>query len=176
MQSKFLIASAMAGLMLATAAPALAHEDTSAQADISGSASVQGNDGFDVGQFIGAHLGLDARAGVSEDGDGNNDGHATSTTAVHAHAMGGVITSINGTTFTIDPFGPKSTTTVTTDGSTVFKTKGSATTSAALSVGDRVVVMGTTTATSTTGDTVAASIVRLISEGWGHFKFWLGFR
>lgn len=91
-------------------------------------------------------------------------------------AAAGTVTSVNGSVFTINPFGPKATTTVTTNGSTIFKVNGSATTSSAVTVGSRVVVVGTTTATSSTGDSITASIVRIITEGLGRLGHFLGFR
>lgn len=101
--------------------------------------------GLHLGQFVRAHV--DAALG-HKDKDGDNDAddvHANASTSVRAqweekisHIAAGVVTSINGSVFTIDPFGPKSTTTVTTTGSTTFKAKGSATTSSALHVGSRV--------------------------------------
>jgi len=89
-----------------------------------------------------------------------------------SHFKVGVVTSLNGMVFTIDPIGSKSTTTVTTNASTVFKAKGAATTSAALSVGSKVFLMGTTTATSTSGDSFSASLVALIGKGFGHLRAW----
>jgi hypothetical protein len=63
-----------------------------------------------------------------------------------------------------------------TNSNTVIKGKGdTATTSAALQVGQRVVVVGTTTATSTSGDTFTASIVKILGDGLKHLRFWLWF-
>lgn len=88
----------------------------------------------------------------------------------------GTITSINGALVTINPFGPKATSTVTVDANTVIKARGEATTTAALSVGQQVLVVGTTTATSTAGDSVSASIVKVLGKGLGHLRFWLWFQ
>lgn len=88
----------------------------------------------------------------------------------------GTITSINGALLTINPFGAKATSTVTTDANTVFKARGDATTTAALSVGQQVLVIGTTTATSTTGDSITASVVKVLGKGLGHLRFWLWFQ
>lgn len=180
MKSKLLIVAATAGLLLAAAAPALADEGTAfAQADVSGSANVQDKGGSNLGSFIGAHLGLDQKDG-DDNGtstDNDNDGHhvATSTIMkVRPPVTGGFITSIDGSTFTVA--GKGSTTTVTTDSATVFKAKGGATTSAALSVGERVAVVGTTTASSSVGDSVTASLVALIGKGLAHLRFWMWFK
>ena len=92
-----------------------------------------------------------------------------------SHLTGGIITSVSGSIFTIDNV-KSPTTTVVTNGNTVIKGKGNtATTSAALQVGQHVIVVGTTTATSTTGDTFTASIVKILGDGLKHLRFWLWF-
>lgn len=94
-----------------------------------------------------------------------------------SHFSAGVVTSVSGSTFVLDPIGKKkATTTVSTTGSTVFKVNGQATTSSALQVGSKVFLVGTTTATSTAGDTFTASIVTIITRGFGHVKHWFWFR
>jgi len=97
------------------------------------------------------------------------------TTQVSGHLVGGVVTSVDGLTFVIDPFGNKPTTTITTDSATVFDSRG-ATTSAAVAVGSKVLVFGSTTATSTNGDTFAAALVKILGDGWGHLRVWLHWR
>jgi len=94
-----------------------------------------------------------------------------------SHIAAGIVTSIQGAVFTIDPVGAKSTTTVTTSSSTVFKVKGkgNATSSSAFQIGSLVVLKGTTTATSTSGDSFSASIVKILQNGFGHIRFWLRF-
>lgn len=88
----------------------------------------------------------------------------------------GVVTSMNGTVFTIDAFKRNATTTVTTDANTAFKINGQATTSAALGVGSKVVLFGTTTATSTSGDAFSASVVHIMTKGLGYMKYWFWLR
>jgi hypothetical protein len=92
-----------------------------------------------------------------------------------SHITGGIVTSVSGAVFTVDNL-KSPTTTVVTNSNTVIKGKGdTATTSAALQVGQRVVVVGTTTATSTSGDTFTASIVKILGDGLKHLRFWLWF-
>lgn len=81
-------------------------------------------------------------------------------------AGGGVITAVNGSTFTVKPFGTAATTTVTMDASTAYKINGQATTSSALSVGSHVLLTGT----STSNVSIAASIVNIFSAGFGFLK------
>src|SRR3989344_2809292 len=76
-------------------------------------------------------------------------------------AGAGVVTSISGSTFTIDPIGAQSTTTVTTNGSTTYLLNGQATTSDALSVGSKVFVSGTTTSATS----ITAAIVSIWNSG-----------
>ncbi|HVU75887.1 MAG TPA: DUF5666 domain-containing protein [Candidatus Paceibacterota bacterium] len=91
-----------------------------------------------------------------------------------SHVTGGIVTAVNGSVFTIDSV-LNPTTTVVTDSNTVIKAKGGATTTAALQVGQRVVVVGTTTATSTSGNTFTASIVKILGDGLKHLRFWMWF-
>ncbi|OGC88762.1 hypothetical protein A2419_03320 [Candidatus Adlerbacteria bacterium RIFOXYC1_FULL_48_26] len=78
----------------------------------------------------------------------------------------GVVTSVNGSTFTIKPYGTKATTTVTADSSTVYRVNGEATTSAAIAVGSNVVLAGNTNSDTS----IAATIVGIFSRGFGFFK------
>lgn len=73
----------------------------------------------------------------------------------------GVVTSVSGSTFTIDPIGKQTTTTVTTNASTTYVQNGAATTSSALGVGSKVFIAGTTTSDTT----IAASIVSIWNSG-----------
>jgi len=95
-----------------------------------------------------------------------------------SHVSTGVVTAIDGSVITINPVGAKATTSIVTDVSTVFKARGEATTSSAISVGSKVFAIGTTTSTSTStsGDTFVASMVKLIGDGFKHLRFWAWFR
>lgn len=139
--------------------------------------------GLHLGQIVHARIG--AILGHEGRGDGDSDAddvHAQASASLRAqikekfsHIAAGVVTSVSGSVFIIDPFGPKSTTTVSTNASTAFKVKGEATTSSALHIGSKVFLVGTTTATSTTGDSFSASLVALIGKGLGHIRFWMWF-
>lgn len=78
----------------------------------------------------------------------------------------GVVTAINGSTFTLKSRGESGTTTVSTNASTTYKLNGVATTSSALSVGSRVIVFGTTTSPTS----ITASLVSIINLGVGFFR------
>jgi hypothetical protein len=85
----------------------------------------------------------------------------------------GVVTSVNGNTITI--LNKKTgTTTVVTDSNTAFRIDGATTTSGSVTVGTRVGITGTTTATST----VSASIVDVFTKGLKKFVHvcfgWMG--
>src|SRR3989344_4918265 len=94
-----------------------------------------------------------------------------------SHVRVGIVTAVNGSTFTIESLGSHPKTTVTTDASTVVKAKHDATSSSAITVGTQVFVVGTTTASSnsSTNETLAASLVKILGKGLGHLKFWLWF-
>jgi len=81
-------------------------------------------------------------------------------------AGAGVVTSINGSTFTIKPFGTNATTTIETNGSTVYRINGDLASSSALVVGSKVVLAGTTNSDTSIG----ASIVGIFTAGFGFFK------
>lgn len=87
------------------------------------------------------------------------------------HATVGVVTAINGSTFTISPVGHKATTTVSTDSATAFRADGQATSSGALQVGSHVALIGT----STSDTSIAASMVSIFTKGFGFFKHFLHF-
>jgi len=86
----------------------------------------------------------------------------------------GVVTSVSGSTFVVDPIGASTTGTVTTDASTKFKQNGKATTSSALTVGSNVVIVGTTTADSGSNMLISASFVNIVNKSWGFLKHFLG--
>lgn len=178
MNTKVIVSSAFALLLLLSAPTAFASEGK-------GEAGLH----LGIGKFLGFNGDASARAEMrkdhdedrDEDHDEDREARKERREAFRAemaerlsHISAGIVTSINGSIFTIDPFGAKSTTTVTTTSGTTFKAKGEATTSSALTVGSKVFLFGTTTATSSTGDSFTASIVKLVGEGWGHFKFWFG--
>lgn len=81
----------------------------------------------------------------------------------------GVVNAINGSVLTIMGNG---TTSVTTNSSTTVLKKGGATTTAALSLGSRVLVLGTSSATTSTStpDTITASIIILFQNGVNFLK------
>lgn len=93
-----------------------------------------------------------------------------------SHVALGVVTSVNGSVFTIDPVKRNGTTTVTTDANTTFTVNGQATTSSALGVGSKVLLFGTTTATSTSGSSFSASMVNIFANGFLHLKHWFSLR
>ena len=82
-------------------------------------------------------------------------------------AGAGVVTSVDGSTFTIKSLGTHSTTTVTTNASTTYKVNGVATTSSALKVGSRAFIFGSTDSTG-----ISASLVSILNIGVGFFKHW----
>lgn len=148
-----LISAAFAFLVLFGAPSFAAAHEAKTEADVRAHA--------DAGLHLG-HLRAALRHGTAAQG------------ARLVHVTAGVITSIDGSAFTINPFGPAATTTVTTDSSTVFKARhGHATTSAALAAGTRVVVLGSTTG-SADSETFTASVVRIFADGWAHLRVWLG--
>jgi hypothetical protein len=82
----------------------------------------------------------------------------------------GIVTGINGTTVTIGNFGSTGTTTFVTNSSTKYKVNGTAASSSALSLGSHVLVLGTTSAGSTS---VNASVVVILTEGLNWIRhFW----
>lgn len=77
-------------------------------------------------------------------------------------ADAGVVTSINGSLFTLGSFGTSGTTTIATNASTTYKVNGVATTSSALAVGSRLIVFGTPDSTG-----ITASLVSILNAGFG---------
>lgn len=171
MRNKFLAGSALTAILVAGAPfVALAH-DTNAQAKA----------GFNLGSvnlssFVNAHFSGHDKDGKKDDNKVPKKAHVIATSTPFASIAAGKVTAINGSVLTIVGLFGHSTTTVVTDANTVFKAKGNATTSTAISVGGRVFVVGTTTATSTAGNTMSASIVEVIGKGLGHLRFWLWFK
>lgn len=96
------------------------------------------------------------------------DGANTSRNFLAAVGMeaGGVVTSINGSTLTIKPFGTKATTTVTTNASTTYKVNGQAASSTDITVGSRVLVDGN----ATSDTSITASLISIFNAGIGFFK------
>lgn len=86
--------------------------------------------------------------------------------------ISGTVTSINGNTFVVDG---RATTTVTVNGDTKIVSRDGATTTAAITEGSRVIAFGSTTATSTSGNSFTASVVIVFNKAMGHLKHWLRF-
>lgn len=83
----------------------------------------------------------------------------------------GIVTAINGTSVIFERFGASGTSSVTVSDATKYKVNGQATSSTALKVGSHVIVAGSSTAA--TGGTINASIVYIITEGFGWLThFW----
>lgn len=80
----------------------------------------------------------------------------------------GIVTAISGAGVTLSNFGSSGSTNLTTNSATKYYVKGSATSSAALTTGAHVLVLGTSTATSTTS--VNASIIVILTEGLNWIK------
>lgn len=176
----YLLASSTAAVLLASAPLLASAHEGSATADVSANANVHedSNSGLHLGSLF--HFGSATGAG---DHDSDNDGdmdsekneheHTASTTkfADRMHATVGVVTAINGSSFTISPIGHKATTTVSTDSSTSFRADGQATTSGALQVGSHVALIGTTTSSTS----ISASVVSIFNKGFGFFKHFFHF-
>lgn len=82
----------------------------------------------------------------------------------------GIVTAINGAAVTIGNFGTTGTTTFVTNSSTKYKVNGNVASSSALTLGSHVLVLGSTTAGSTS---VNASVVVILTEGLNWIKhFW----
>jgi hypothetical protein len=160
---KLFTTSALAAGMLLTATPALA--------DHTGS-SGNGSGGMHFGGFFDLPIAMHVGANV---GAYKNDDKSTSTaTTSFKKALGndfeiGVVGSVNGSNITLDPainLSGTSTaaTNVVINASTTFK--GGASSTANLTAGEKVLIVGTTS-TSTPG-TITASIVIAIQNAW-HF-------
>lgn len=83
----------------------------------------------------------------------------------------GIVTAINGAAVSLSNFGSNGSTTVTTNTATAYRVNGSTASSGALTVGSHVLVLGTSSATSTTS--FNASIIVILTEGLNWIKhFW----
>jgi hypothetical protein len=174
MNIKLAFASGLAAALLAAAPAASAHGlgldlGLGAHADADSSTKVHAGG---LGLSIGAHADEHVRAKK----DAHDDAWRAKMRERFSHVAAGIVTSVNGSVFTIDPAGAKSTTSVTTNANTTFRANGAATTSSALAVGARVLLFGTTTATSTSGDAFTASFVKILVDGFHHFRFWGWFK
>lgn len=151
----FLATSAAALLLVASPMLASAHNDKS------GTMSMKLN----IEERVGAH------EGRNDDDIGMHDEHkhvrsSIASTTKSMRATVGVVTAINGSTFTISPVGHKATTTVSTNSTTIFRANGHATSSNALQVGSRVALIGAPTSDTS----INASMVRIFTRGFGFFK------
>ncbi|MDP2648311.1 MAG: hypothetical protein Q8P19_00200 [bacterium] len=179
--SKIIASGTLAALLL-SAAPAFADTEFSAKGE--------GDMGLHLGPVVRmfAHEKAQARMDVHIGGKGRADADEDASAGEGKSERGekhegffarlgdvkaGIVSGINGSVITLTQRGGKATTTVTTDASTVFKARGGATSSAALSVGSHAIVVGTTTATSSEGDTIAASLVIILKNGFFHMRHWL---
>lgn len=129
----------------------------------------RGNHGLHLGSWFKAHLDTNDDGEVSKD---EREAKRHKWADLPGKINVGVVTSVSGSGFTIDPAGNKSTTTVTTNSDTTVK--GGDVDD--IEVGTRVVVVGTTTASTTSGDTVVASWIKMVGEGFGRLGLWLGLR
>ncbi|HVM59004.1 MAG TPA: hypothetical protein VMT80_01605 [Candidatus Paceibacterota bacterium] len=180
MNTKLAFASGLAALLFAAAPAASAHGlglniGLGAHADANDRSQVHA-DGLNLSLGAHAHADADADDHVRATASSTHDSWRAKMEESFSHMTLGIVTSITGSTFTIDPVGAKSTTTVSTNSSTVFRAHGAATTSSALAVGAKVLLFGTTTATSTAGDSFSASFVKIFEHGLGHLRFWAWFR
>lgn len=80
----------------------------------------------------------------------------------------GIVTAVNGPVLTITRFGTGTSSTVNTNASTTVKIGGKATTTSAIAQGDAVVVVGTSA--STTPDSITASVIYVLNQGFGWVK------
>jgi len=157
---KTVIASAAAAALLVTAAPALAHdgkENNSVRAEIRADLKLK------LGEWK-----KEWKEHKAEWKEEWKERWAEK----RSHVAAGKVESTSGSTIVIDAFGKQPTTTIVTDANTVFKFNGEATTSAAVTTGAKIFAIGTTTATSTSGNTFTASIVHIFTKGFGHIKHW----
>ncbi len=86
----------------------------------------------------------------------------------HRSISAGIVSAINGVSVTLTNFGSSGSTNLTTNTATKYFVKGSATSSAALTTGAHVLVLGTSTATST--GSINASIIVILTEGLNWIK------
>ncbi len=105
----------------------------------------------------------------NRDNDHRKDDKNKHDTASLNRVTAGIVTSVNGSSFVIDPFGKKATTSVATNASTTFSIGGNkaTTSSATLASGSHVVIFGSY---STSTNTITASNVMILAKGWGWLK------
>jgi|GEM_PF-5457787 hypothetical protein len=164
---KMITASSLAAGLLLTAMPVFADENGSGMED---------NGGWHIGAFIGAlpHLTVNADVNAKDsDNDRDDNGTSTATTTNEKQPFTGTVEigtvgSVNGTSITLAPAinlsGTSSASTnVVTSSSTKFK---GASSTASLTSGENVVVVGTTSTSSP--NTIDASIV-IVLQQIGHF-------
>ena len=171
---KLITASTLAVGILMTAAPAFADQNDS---------GMNGNDGFRFGALVSslAHLKVNGTAfvnadrvnGKDNDNDGDDNGTSTATSTHMKQPFTGTVEigtigSVNGSSITLAPAinfnGTSSASTnVVTSSSTKFK---GASSTASLTSGENVVIVGTTS--TSTPNTIDASIV-IVLQKIGHF-------
>lgn len=83
----------------------------------------------------------------------------------------GIVTSVSSGAFTITRFGTGTSATIATNASTSVKVNGKATTSAAITPGSAVVVVGTNGTSSP--DSLTGTVVHVITKGYGWLKHFL---
>lgn len=150
------MASSAVALSLLVATPALAHSGVSVNASVNG----DNNPGL--------HLGSVIRHDKEKNHDDNKDDRKADRQAFLSAigaAGAGVVTSVDGSTFTLKSRGVSGMTTVSTNASTVYKVNGVATTSSALSVGSRAIVYGTTDSSGG----ITATLVSILNVGFSFF-------
>jgi hypothetical protein len=164
---KLITVSTLAIGLLLTATPAFADQNGSGNGS---------NDGWHFGAFIAAlpHLNVDLSVnGKDNDKDGDDNGTSTATSTHQKQPfMGtieiGTVSSVNDTSITLAPAinlnGTSSASTnVVTNSSTKFK---GASSTASLTAGENVVIVGTTSTSSP--NTIDANIV-IVLQKIGHF-------
>src|SRR3989338_1516845 len=155
--TKYVLASSAVTLALLVAAPVLADSDNRGPSlrgdhDIGLGAAVRllakDDDHRGIGETV-RELAKQQRDRHDDDNDRADNNRNDNDRDEHAQraflsligaAGAGTVTSVSGSTFTINPIGAQTTTTVTTNASTTYLLNGQATTSNALSVGSKVFV------------------------------------
>lgn len=168
-------------MLLASAPMAMAHDKGNDDKGQRISAEVRAeheDKGLHLGSFLGLQLGKhkdddhDDRVGSTTRQERKDDRQADRA-QVRSHIVGGTVTSVSGNTFVVS--GKKATTTVTLASDVKVVTRDGATSTAAITAGSKVIAFGSTTATSTSGNSFTASIVIVINEAIGHLRDWLRF-
>lgn len=167
-KAKVALAAVIAAVALLLSPVAFAHGGNDGDDD----KDKRGNNGLHLGAWFKSHLDTNGGEISKEEKEQKRQKWAD----LRGNVNVGVVTSVDGSVFTIDPAGNKSTTTVTTNGDTTVKGGDLDD----LEVGSRVVVVGTTTATNADGDSVVASWIKIVGEGFGKLGgklgLWLGLR